>query len=604
MKIAYILMLSVLSWFTSLVAQAQCLHDHEHIPHRAITNTITQPSGEHIVLSRVSDEHRVVWLTAEGAPTWYDEATHTLRYALLLPDLTLQHTSQAVSSVPSDVARQAVASMRHWHTPVATRVAATQAQASVVGKGSPRIPVLLVEFTDTTFQPFNTRLAIDSMLNAEDYTYRDGNGSVQAYFKAQSDGQFTPQFDVYGPYRLANTMKYYGENVGISLDIRWRDMVNEAIALAVAEGVDFNVYKDARGSIPHVSVIFAGQGEHVSSSKHTNRLYPKMLAQTFTVSGHTFRSKLISDEAYYTNDSTAYRAGTGTFIHEFGHALGLPDFYDTGSAGSYGMDIWSVMDLGMHYNNRYRPIGFTAYEREYMGWINVPTLTDPAEVRLRPLHEATGEGERAVKIVNPHDANEYFVLENRQSSSYFPSILGQGLMITHVYYDAGAWSGNRVNRDKNKQRMYVVPADNEQKGYEQALLLRRTQPIDTALKSLRNDFFPGVSGTYTTFTTSSVRPMRVYNSDGSGTPGLLDKPIYNIRVHADRTLTFAYLDSTVTHVRTATAEQQTATTSHFYTLEGIHVATLPADASPTMLHLPRGIYIRVAGTQREKIIIE
>ncbi|MDO4715171.1 MAG: M6 family metalloprotease domain-containing protein [Bacteroidales bacterium] len=579
---------------------------HDELPPRRVQHTITQPSGEQIVLTRVSDEHRLFWLTPDDAPTWYDVATQTHRYALVQPDLSLIYTPVAVSLAPSETSRKAAASMRFWREPhVETRVAATQQTAVLRALGSPRIPVLLVEFTDTTFQSFNTIVAMDSMLNGSNYAYEGGNGSVKAYFDAQSDGKFTPNFEVVGLYRLPHPMRYYGANQGSLTDVRWKQMVEETVAMAMAEGKDFAPYKDGSGSIPTVAIIFAGQGEHVSGVGHDNRLYPKMSNGHFAVNGLNFRSRFISPEVYYRRD-VPYREGIGTFVHEFSHVLGLPDFYDTStSAVGYGADIWSVMDLGMHSGNRYSPIGYMAYERAFMGWLDIPTLEEAAEVTLNPLTQRNAM-HRAVKIANPYDANEYFILENRQPSRFFPSVLGFGLMITHVAYDATAWRTNRVNAIPNKQRLYIVPADGQQSGYMAALTtLRSGKPIDTAFYNLRNDFFPGTEGRYTAFSSTSLRPMAVYNSDGNGTPGVLDKPIYNIRINLDRTVSFTFLDSTLTAIPSVNINTPlTAQPTRIYTLSGLHVATLPFGVPHTTLALPRGIYVRVSGHQSCKFIVD
>ena len=61
-----------------------------------------------------------------------------------------------------------------------------------------------------------------------------------------------------------------------------------------------------------------------------------------------------------SNDNATTIDGIGTFAHEFGHCLGLPDFYDTGDGDYYGMGSWDIMCLGCYGNNGYTPVGYSA----------------------------------------------------------------------------------------------------------------------------------------------------------------------------------------------------------------------------------------------------
>ena len=66
------------------------------------------------------------------------------------------------------------------------------------------------------------------------------------------------------------------------------------------------------------------------------------------------------------------------FCHEFSHALGLPDLYGTDyySQDYYGMGSWSLMCNGSYNNDGYTPVGYTAYDKWFNGWIDeIPEAT-------------------------------------------------------------------------------------------------------------------------------------------------------------------------------------------------------------------------------------
>lgn len=75
-----------------------------------------------------------------------------------------------------------------------------------------------------------------------------------------------------------------------------------------------------------------------------------------------------------TNGCGAGIIEIGVFCHEFGHAFGLPDLYDTDS-GSSGVGHWSLMGSG-NWNKPTNPAHFDAWSKKELGWI-VPTNVGP-----------------------------------------------------------------------------------------------------------------------------------------------------------------------------------------------------------------------------------
>ena len=140
------------------------------------------------------------------------------------------------------------------------------------------------------------------------------------------------------------------------------------------------------------------------------------------------------------------------------------------------------MDYGQYWKNGAAPMGYSAYEKNFMGWLKIDTLkTEKQAVRINALGS---DKENAYYILNDNDAsgNEYYILENRQPSAWYPERLGSGMFVTHVDYSAAAWANNTVNTVKDHRRMSFVPADNSIKPE------RQSTPAD-----YQGDLFPGLT---------------------------------------------------------------------------------------------------------------
>lgn len=92
------------------------------------------------------------------------------------------------------------------------------------------------------------------------------------------------------------------------------------------------------------------------------------------------------------------------------------------------MDYWSLMDAGEYTYNGYRPTEYTAWERERFGWMEIETLTEPADITLITL---ANKG-KAYRIVNDKDntGHEYYIVENVQKKGWNKSLWGKGMMVT------------------------------------------------------------------------------------------------------------------------------------------------------------------------------
>ena len=365
----------------------------------------------------------------------------------------------------------------------------SNATADVPALGERRIPIILVEFQDKKFNHTPDQI-IESMLT--------GHESVGQYFHDQSNGMYKPVFDVYGIYSLSQDREYYGGRTSSTKD----------------------------------------KGEAQASGYHPEAIWPCNwtldAAKYYSRGGNGAFSPNVGDpyvnhfavfnELHGSNDNGKSIDGIGTFVHEFGHCLGLPDLYDTGNNDNYGMGNWDVMCLGCYANDSYSPVGYSAYEKVFMGWVNYITPEPNTYYTLPAWNQKTRESDKAVCIVSDVNKNEYFIFENRQRTGWDRSLPGTGILVTHITYSPSYWTNNKPNNDKI-QLVTLLPADNKLSKYSES-----------------GDTWPQYGRTALTDETS---PATVLNMDQmgniTGKAGYLGKPVTEMVINKDGTASFWYM---------------------------------------------------------------
>lgn len=415
-----------------------------------------------------------------------------------------------------------------------------QANAALKAEGSPRIPVVLANFSDRFFGKNDKDITnhFDLFFNGKgvegEYTKDFGcYGSVSEYFRDQSEGKFTPKFDILGPVTLSRGYVYYGHNSGGSgRDAGYNEFREEALSLVFAMTDDWKVYDNSgNGKIDYAVIVFAGEPENYAEADPDN-LWPQDGGGELRLKGGI----VVSDATIMSEMFRGELDGTGISIHEMSHALGLPDFYDHNYI-SFGLDYWDIMDSGDNCCDGFFPCGYSAYERDFMGWkplVDFTPTNEPQTIRLKPV---TSGGE-AYKIVNPANSNEYLILENRQQESWDTYIgmdrpkwkdsfgrYNHGLMVTHVNYNAPLWYTNSVNDRQNNQGITLLPADGE---LISAVYYTDEQEYKDYLVSLGGDLFPGRQKV------TSLEPERIVWANGE----TADLGICNIIEGTDGTVSF------------------------------------------------------------------
>ncbi|MDD6552666.1 MAG: M6 family metalloprotease domain-containing protein [Prevotellaceae bacterium] len=351
------------------------------------------------------------------------------------------------------------------------------ADGCVSSIGDVTIPVIMVAFKDQKFQKTTTIEKMTRYYNEPGYSEDNYTvGSVKDYFESVSNGKFRPTFVVVDTVTLSKGYAYYGaDSYTQGTDYNVLSMLIEAIEKAEDDGVDFSPYA-VNGEIPLISFLYAGYGEATGTPRgdDPNTIWPHELSLSdlrdyyedynVTAGGYALNGYFVGNELNRDNSLM----GMGVFCHEFGHALGLPDWYvtDYSYRGDSPFGMFSIMDSGCYYPGGLAtaPVGYTAYEKSYLGWQTLPeidatqtdsiTLTDPAD----------GDNNFAAVLRNPNNKNEYYIFENRRPSTWYPEDFSNGMMVEHITYSSNAWQSDNLNNTQSAKRAYVVTSDGSMLG--------------------------------------------------------------------------------------------------------------------------------------------
>lgn len=320
--------------------------------------------------------------------------------------------------------------------------------------GTKRLLVVIVNFKDTKMT--HTHDNVDSLMNADHYSYNEANGSVNQYYRDISFGQFSPVFDVVGPVTLDSGFAYYGANDDQSN--RYQAFIKETAEKA-DRFVNYEDYdNDGDGEVDGIHIIFAGFAENYYGAD-PDLLWPHRWSYSgdLQLDGRYITDYSCSNEL--TGTSGTRFTGIGVVCHEFGHVLGLMDYYDTDYAGSggdsRGIGYWDPMSYGSSFNYGNYPAMHNAWSRIFLNWLTPVELSLGDFVTVNPA-ETHNE---AYYFVSP-TSDELFVMENRQQTSWDKYLHGPGLLIFHVDQDYGTtWQNNTINCDPDHQAFDIEEAD-------------------------------------------------------------------------------------------------------------------------------------------------
>lgn len=448
--------------------------------------------------------------------------------------------------------------------------------------GNQKVLVILVEFSNSKFTVENPVAFYKDMLNKEGFNEYGATGSAFDYFNINSSGKFLPEFDVYGPVQLPHPDSYYGGNDVMGNEANNYQMIIDA-CLQLDDEIDFSQYdRNEDGYIDNVYVFYAGYGEADGGGGDT--VWPhagditKLSTKEYKLDGVILDHYACSNEM---QKKTNKPDGIGSFCHEFGHVLGLPDLYPTiPGRAIFHPQYWDIMCYGSYNNESRTPPYYSAWERFAFGWIEPEELT-AGEKTLEPL----GDSNHAFILYGDNE-NDYYIFENRQLKDWDAYLQGHGMLVWHIDYDTRAWDANTVNSSPMHQYVDIIEADN----------ILTVATID-------GDTFPG-SANITEFTFETVPSLQSWTRKDLGLG------IINIQETEDGLIKFTVNDnynsgvsSVVEGIDFLTISGNRVSTGEYgvqiFDITGRNVAVL----NNNYTELPAGIYIATNGTSHKKFMV-
>lgn len=376
--------------------------------------TYTQPDGSVITITLQGDEYEHWAVTPDGTKLY-------------------PHPDGFYRTSPVQVPSMVVPSMR-------TRNNSAVGNTSLA-LGEHKFLVILVEFKDVKFTLSNPKQAFENLLNERGYSQNGATGSCFDFYYEQSNGQFIPSYDVYGPATLSKNVSAYGGNDYYGNDKDPDGAFAEACTILDDE-IDFSEYdQDHDGYVDNIFFYYAGYNEAEGGASNT--IWPHQWSLEYYHGNEKHDGVRLSSYACsseYKGSSGKRMCGIGTFSHEFGHVLGLPDFYDTdysSNGQAYPLEDYSTMDSGSYNNEGRTPPYFSALERYMLGWMNEPEeLVYTGNYSMLPIRN---DKAYRLETTNP---GEYFYFECRDNEGWDRYLPGSGMIVYHVDQSNNRVSGN------------------------------------------------------------------------------------------------------------------------------------------------------------------
>ena len=436
--------------------------------------TMEQPDGSTIQVRQVGDEFYHYMVNEAGQ--------------------RIKQNADGYYVVAGEVPSPEVAEARHAAAMARKHIRRAPKAVGTEPNLAPKGVVILVNFKDDAMQSGHTQAVFDELCNSTNCTVNKYNsknyGSAAQYFADQSNGNYRPQFDVYGPVTLSRDVAYYGtdkdtgdpdEDEGD--DQHATDAVVEACILANQQYSDLNFANydsDKDGYVDFVYVIYAGKGQADGGAATTiwphNWEVESAISYgycTYTKTQCQIDGKKLNNYAMSGELSGSSLGGIGTLCHEFGHVMGLPDLYDTKYGTNYENHVtpgdWNIMDGGSYNGGGHCPPNYDPWQKYFFGWVTPVNLaTEGKNITLLPNGTEGYQSYQinsANKLQTATTSGVNYYIENRQKQGWDAFIPTSGMLVWKINFNSSAWSNNTPNNTAGSPKYTIVPADGKTEDY-------------------------------------------------------------------------------------------------------------------------------------------
>ena len=367
---------------------------------------------------------------------------------------------------------------RATHGPLAAPGTVPQpASRAITGEAS--FPIVLALFSDSQ-EPAFTPEEIDRAV----FSGPAATGTFREFYTEMSRGQFTVTGEVLPWVRTTMTMaEVVGSNRGLGNDAKVGQYLIEAL-IQYDQELDFGRYdNDGPDGIPNsgdddgiVDVVTLEYLE-VAASCGGPAIWPhrsgisNWTGQPWTSNDMGANGSPIQVDGYITQ-SVSDCSGTvlqtaGTISHEYGHALGLPDYYHPVNGiepenRRWVIGCWALMAAGSWGcgpvgSNRtpYGPIHMTSYSKSQLGWVDFTEFT--ADERDRRVDfggvQLTGE---ALRVPMDAGGRQFLLFEYRQQVGFDWQLPAAGILVMKLDLN-----GSTRPQGDFRYRLSVLEADGD-----------------------------------------------------------------------------------------------------------------------------------------------